>query len=218
MKNISQLESVYFSTRSNIQISNNDVTTRANKELLKDRANRYRPQKDEEKTKPIDCLGAFFSGFCEYARYNKFEVHGILRNGDFHNSANVICSLSFDRDQDYFATAGVSKKIKIYEFDALFNDAVDIHYPVIEMSNKSRLSCICWNSYTRIYLASTDYAGIVKEDHLLCTLSFANTQNSVCFLIIKLQMRRLARIILLDTQVGTYLPRHLKGLLRNIKR
>ncbi|KAL7183170.1 hypothetical protein ACSBR1_041783 [Camellia fascicularis] len=162
MKNISQLESVYFSTRSNIQISNNDVTTRANKELLKDRANEYRPQKDEEKNKPIDCLGAFFSGFCKYARYNKFEVRGILRNGDFHNSANVICSLSFDRDQDYFATAGVSKKIKIYEFDALFNDAVDIHYPVIEMSNKSRLSCICWNSYIRNYLASTDYDGIVK--------------------------------------------------------
>ncbi|KAI7995533.1 putative potassium transporter 2 [Camellia lanceoleosa] len=118
--------------RSNIQISNNDVTTRANKELLKDRANLYRPQKDEEKNKPIDCLGAFFSGFCKYARYNKFEVRGILRNGDFHNSANVICSLSFDQ--------------------------------VIEMSNKSRLSCICWNSYIRNYLASTDYAGIVKVD------------------------------------------------------
>ncbi|CAL5356224.1 unnamed protein product [Camellia sinensis] len=128
MKNISQLESVYFSTRSNIQISNNDVTTRANKELLKDRANRYRPQKDEEKNKPIDFLGAFFSGFCK----------------------------------DYFATAGVSKKIKIYEFDALFNDGVDIHYPAIEMSNKSRLSCICWNSYIRNYLALTDYDGIVK--------------------------------------------------------
>ncbi|CAL5356233.1 unnamed protein product [Camellia sinensis] len=104
MKNISQLESVYFSTRSNIQISNNDVTTRANKELLKDRANRYRPQKDEEKNKPIDFLGAFFSGFCN----------------------------------------------------------VDIHYPAIEMSNKSRLSCICWNSYIRNYLALTDYDGIVK--------------------------------------------------------
>ncbi|KAI7995105.1 Protein SPA1-RELATED 2 [Camellia lanceoleosa] len=151
MKNISQLESVYFSTRSNIQISNNNVTTCANKELLKDRANGYRPQKDEEKNKPIDCLGAFFSGFCKYPHYNKFEVRGILRNGDFHNSVN-----------DYFATAGVSKKIKIYEFDALFNDAVDIHYPVIEISNKSRLSCICWNNYIRNYLASTDYDGIVK--------------------------------------------------------
>ncbi|KAI7993176.1 Long chain acyl-CoA synthetase 5 [Camellia lanceoleosa] len=162
MKNISQLESVYFSTRSNIHISNNDVTTCANKELLKDRANGYRPQKDEEKNKPIDCLGAFFSGFCKYAHYNKFEVRGLLRNGDFHNSVNVICSLSFDQDQDYFATAGVSKKIKIYEFDALFNDAVNIHYPVIEMSNKSRLSSICWNSYIRNYLASTDSDGIVK--------------------------------------------------------
>ncbi|CAL5360170.1 unnamed protein product [Camellia sinensis] len=162
MKNIDQLESAYFSMRSNIQLSDNDAVTRENMELLKERDNGCQAQKDKEKNKPIDRIGAFFSGLCKYARYSKFEVRGILRNGDFHNSANVICSLSFDRDQEYFAAAGVSKKIKIYEFQELFNEAVDIHYPVIEMLNKSKLSCICWNSYIKNYLASTDYDGIVK--------------------------------------------------------
>lgn len=54
------------------------------------------------------------------------------------------------------------KKIKIFEFNSLFNDSVDIHYPVIEMSNESKLSCICWNSYIKSYLASTGYDGAVK--------------------------------------------------------
>ncbi|KAI3713553.1 hypothetical protein L1987_72132 [Smallanthus sonchifolius] len=32
----------------------------------------------------------------------------------------------------------------------------------VEMPNKSKLSSICWNSYIRNYLASTDYDGVVK--------------------------------------------------------
>ncbi|CBI34453.3 unnamed protein product, partial [Vitis vinifera] len=142
MRNISQLESAYFSMRSKIQLPETDALT--------------------QDLKVTDRLGTFFNGLCKYARYSKFEVRGILRNGDFINSANVICSLSFDRDEDYLAAAGVSKKIKIFEFHALFNDSVDIHYPVIEMTNKSKLSCICWNNYIKNYLASTDYDGVVK--------------------------------------------------------
>ena len=162
MRNISHLESVYFSMRSKVQLSESDATARADKDLLRKRENWYLAQKDEEKQISIDPLGDFFDGLCKYARYSKFEVRGILRNGDFNSSANVICSLSFDRDEDYFAAAGVSKKIKIFEFNALFNESVDIHYPVIEISNKSRLSCVCWNKYIRNYLASTDYDGVVK--------------------------------------------------------
>ncbi|GKD73347.1 SPA1-related 2-like protein isoform X1, partial [Tanacetum coccineum] len=64
--------------------------------------------------------------------------------------------------KDYIATAGVLKKIKVYYFNALLNDSVDIHHPAVEMSNKSKLSWISWNSYMRNYLASTDYDEVVK--------------------------------------------------------
>lgn len=157
-----QLESAYFSMRSKIQLPDTDATTRLDKELLRNRENWHSTLKDEEKQTSTDRLGAFFDGLCKYARYTKFEVRGVLRNGEFNSSSNVICSLSFDRDEDYFAAAGVSKKIKIFEFSALFNDSVDIHYPVIEMSNKSKLSCVSWNNYIKNYLASTDYDGAVK--------------------------------------------------------
>ncbi|KAK2966484.1 hypothetical protein RJ640_019013, partial [Escallonia rubra] len=162
MTNISQLESSYLSVRSNVQLCENDETVRADTELLKSRENWCQAPKDAENHKPTDRLGVFFDGLCKYARYSKFEVRGVLRNGEFSNSANVICSLNFDRDEDHFATAGVSRKIKIYDFHALLNNSVDIHYPVTEISNKSRLSCISWNSYVRNYLASTDYDGVVK--------------------------------------------------------
>lgn len=161
-KNIDQLESAYFSMRSKIQHPDTDATNRLDKELLRNRESWYSMRKDEEKLTPADRLGNFFEGLCKYARYSKFEVRGVLRNGEFSSSSNVICSLSFDRDEDYFAAAGVSKKIKIFEFNALLNDSVDIHYPVIEMSNKSKLSCVSWNTYIKNYLASTDYDGAVK--------------------------------------------------------
>ncbi|KAL0447814.1 UNVERIFIED_CONTAM: protein SPA1-RELATED 2 [Sesamum latifolium] len=161
MRSIGQLEHAYFSMRSNIKLSDSDFPTQRDGELLKSREN-WSTMGMEDKSDSADRLGGFFDGLCKYARYSKFKVRGILRNGEFSNSGNVICSLSFDRDEDYLAAGGVSKKIKIFEFQALFNDSVDIHYPVVEMSNKSKLSCICWNSYIRNYLASTDYDGIVK--------------------------------------------------------
>ena len=172
MRNFSQLESAYFSMRSKVQFRETDSMTRPDKDLLKNRENWHLSQNYEEIPNPTDSLGAFFDGFCKYARYSKFEVRGTMRNGEFNNSANVICSLSFDRDEDYFAAAGISKKIKIFEFNALFNDSVDIHYPVVEMSNKSKLSCVCWNNYIKNYLASTDYDGLVKVC-ISCTLGMS---------------------------------------------
>lgn len=161
-RNIDQLESAYFSMRSRIHPPEADSTIRIDKELLKTRNNWYLESEDEGMMTPTDQLGAIFDGLCKYARYSKFEVRGILRNGDFNSNSNLVCSMSFDRDEDYIASAGVSKKIKIFEFNALFSDSVDIHYPAIEMSNESKISCICWNNYIKNYLASTDYEGVVK--------------------------------------------------------
>ncbi|KAI9081711.1 hypothetical protein K1719_036314 [Acacia pycnantha] len=162
MKNICQLESAYFSMRSKIQIAETGSAGHPDQDLQRNRENCYVTRKDEDSHGILDNMGIFFDGLCKYARYSKFEVRGMLRNAEFNNPTNVICSLSFDRDEDYFAAAGVSKKIKIFEFNSLFNDTVDIHYPVAEMANKSKLSCVCWNNYIKNYLASTDYDGIVK--------------------------------------------------------
>ncbi|MBA0589711.1 protein SUPPRESSOR OF PHYA-105 1 isoform X2 [Gossypium raimondii] len=165
-KNIWQLEHAYFSMRSQIHSSETAAAAVSDKDLLKKRGKLSESQSENGKLrmnqKSIDPLGSFFKGLCKFACYSKFEACGTIRNRDLLNSANVICTLSFDRNEDYIATAGISKRIKIFEFDAFMNDSIDIHYPVVEMSNKSKISCVCWNNYVKNYLASTDYDGVVQ--------------------------------------------------------
>ncbi|KAG1367546.1 protein SPA1-RELATED 4-like [Cocos nucifera] len=178
MRNIDQLENAYFSMRSRIEISETNAPTRSDVDILKIHDKCYGVENDTDVWKESsDRLGAFFDGLCKYARYSKFEVRGSLKNVDILNSANVICSLSFDQDEDYFAAAGVSKKIKIFEFNALLNDGVDIHYPLIEMTSRSKLSCVCWNNYIKNYLASTDYEGVVQKN---CIDTIRNVANVCC--------------------------------------
>lgn len=172
MRNINQIAEAYFSMRSQIQLSS---APHSDKDFLKnqDRWSVVHDKNKESNTnqRSEDPLGAFFEGLCKFARYHRFEVCGSLKNGDLVSSTNVVCSLSFDRDEDYIAAAGVSKKIKVFEFGALLNDSMDIHYPIVEMSNKSKLSCVCWNNYIKNYLASTDYDGVVQ---VCCPCTFKN--------------------------------------------
>ncbi|CAH8283719.1 unnamed protein product [Eruca vesicaria subsp. sativa] len=161
--NIKQLESAYFGARIDARLPEARYRLRPDRDLLRNRdENVISEQENSETWSSDDRVGAFFDGLCKYARYSKFETRGVLRTGELNNTSNVICSLGFDRDEDYFATAGVSKKIKIFEFNSLFNESVDIHYPAVEMSNRSKLSGVCWNNYIRNYLASSDYDGIIK--------------------------------------------------------
>lgn len=51
----------------------------------------------------------------------------------------LFLSIEFDRDCDYFAIAGVTKKIKVYEYGTVIQDAVDIHYPENEMTCNSKI-------------------------------------------------------------------------------
>ncbi|BAT98062.1 Protein SUPPRESSOR OF PHYA-105 1 [Vigna angularis] len=166
MANISQLENSYFSTRIRVLPKDDSSIPSNDKNLME---NRWRlPQGEHANKEPrrintsVGCLGSFFEGLCKFARYSKFEERGRLRNRDLLSSSNVMCALSFDRDEDYMAAGGVSKKIKIFDLNAISSDSVDIQYPLVEMTNKSKLSCVCWNTNIRNHLASTDYDGVVQ--------------------------------------------------------
>lgn len=41
------------------------------------------------------------------------------------------------------------------------NEQADVQCPVVEMSTRSKLSCLSWNKYTKNHIASSDYDGIV---------------------------------------------------------
>ncbi|RVW45882.1 E3 ubiquitin-protein ligase COP1, partial [Vitis vinifera] len=92
---------------------------------------------------------------------SRLRVIAELRHGDLFHSANIVSSIEFDRDDELFATAGVSRRIKVFEFSSVVNEPADVHCPVVEMSTRSKLSCLSWNKYTKNHIASSDYEGIV---------------------------------------------------------
>ncbi|KAK4485043.1 hypothetical protein RD792_007651 [Penstemon davidsonii] len=106
-------------------------------------------------------LEDFQSVLSTFTRYSRLRVVAELRHGDLFHSANIVSSIEFDRDDELFATAGVSRRIKIFDFSSVVNEPADVQCPVAEMSTRSKLSCLSWNKYTRNHIASSDYEGIV---------------------------------------------------------
>ncbi|KAL3849012.1 hypothetical protein ACJIZ3_010894 [Penstemon smallii] len=117
-------------------------------------------------------LADFQSVLSTFTRYSRLRVIAELKHGDLFHSANIVSSIEFDRDDELFATAGVSRRIKVFDFSSVVNEPTDVHCPVVEMSTRSKLSCLSWNKFTRNHIASSDYEGIV-------TVWDVNTRESV---------------------------------------
>ncbi|KAG8488380.1 hypothetical protein CXB51_016563 [Gossypium anomalum] len=104
----------------------------------------------------------------------RLRVISELRLGDLFHSANIVSSIEFDHDDESFATAGVSRRIKVFDYSMLRictltkkfavyspNEPADVHCPVVEMCTRSKLSCLSWNKYSKNHIASSDYEGTV---------------------------------------------------------
>ncbi|XP_004293335.1 PREDICTED: E3 ubiquitin-protein ligase COP1-like isoform X1 [Fragaria vesca subsp. vesca] len=117
-------------------------------------------------------LEDFYAMLKGFTKYSRLRVISELRQGDIFHSANIVSSIEFDRDEELFATAGVSRCIKVFEFSSVINEPEDIHCAVEEISTRSKLSCLSWNKYAKNQIASSDYEGIV-------TVWDVNTRQSV---------------------------------------
>ncbi|XP_064977434.1 E3 ubiquitin-protein ligase COP1-like isoform X5 [Musa acuminata AAA Group] len=106
-------------------------------------------------------LEDFQSILTTFTKYSRLRVIAELRHGDLFHSANIVSSIEFDCDDEYFATAGVSKRIKVFEFSTVLNQPSEVNCPVVELATRSKLSCLSWNKYSKNVIASSDYEGIV---------------------------------------------------------
>ncbi|XP_035222396.1 E3 ubiquitin-protein ligase COP1-like isoform X2 [Stegodyphus dumicola] len=107
-------------------------------------------------------LDDFDESLSKFTRFSFVRPLATLNYANDHfNSSNIVSSIEFDKDNEYFAIAGVTKKIKVFEYGAVIRDSLDIHYPVNEMLCNSKISCISWSSYHKGMLASSDYEGTV---------------------------------------------------------
>ncbi|XP_024006037.1 protein SPA1-RELATED 4 isoform X2 [Eutrema salsugineum] len=172
MRNLKKLESVYFATRyRQIKAASEKPLARYYSALSSDGrtsekssvSNPTQQLKDPiNESRQGGWIDPFLEGLCKYLTFSKLRVKADLKQGDLLNSSNLICAIGFDRDGEFFATAGVNKKIKIFECESIINDGRDIHYPVVELACRSKLSGICWNSYIKSQIASSNFEGVVQ--------------------------------------------------------
>lgn len=107
-------------------------------------------------------LDAFRENLVKFSRYSSLRPLATLNySPDIFNNSTIVSSIEFDKDSEFFAIAGVTKRIKVYDYGAVIRDTVDIHYPCIEMVSSSKISCVSWNSFHKGMLASSDYEGTV---------------------------------------------------------
>lgn len=175
MKNFKKLESAYFLTRCRPAYSSGKPVVRHSHMANDGRGSVVMTErssinnlasKEQGRDSSSAWINPFLEGLCKYLSFSKLKVKADLKQGDLLHSSNLVCSLGFDRDGEFFATAGVNKKIKIFECDTIINEDRDIHYPVVEMASRSKLSSICWNTYIKSQIASSNFEGVVQVSHM----------------------------------------------------
>uniref|UniRef100_T1JKE0 RING-type domain-containing protein n=1 Tax=Strigamia maritima TaxID=126957 RepID=T1JKE0_STRMM len=101
-------------------------------------------------------LQEFQESLAKFTRYSTMRSLATLNyTNDLFNSSSIVSSIEFDKDNEFFAIAG------IFDYGIVVRDIVDIHYPCNEMVCNSKISCVSWSSYHKNMLASSDYEGTV---------------------------------------------------------
>lgn len=140
MRFMDDLTNIYFSTRNSLRLTvENDGSCNDDSGL--------------------SCFRDNLAAVTKYSRCKPIASVNFV--GENFAQASIVSSIEFDRDYEHFAVAGVSKKIKLYEYQSILDNTVDLHYPTKEVACTAKLSCISWNPYLRNYLASSDYDGFV---------------------------------------------------------
>eukprot|EP00095_Tigriopus_kingsejongensis_P000169 maker-scaffold487_size158652-snap-gene-0.44 protein:Tk00169 transcript:maker-scaffold487_size158652-snap-gene-0.44-mRNA-1 annotation:"e3 ubiquitin-protein ligase rfwd2-like" len=107
-------------------------------------------------------LNQFSTSLSKFTKYSGIRVMANLNyTSDMYSNASIVSSIEFDKDAEFFAIAGVTKRIKVYDYNDVIRDMVDIHYPRAEMISHSKISCVSWNSFHKNQLLSSDYDGTV---------------------------------------------------------
>lgn len=109
-----------------------------------------------------DHLADFSADLIDFSRYSHLKVKAELNYSDLLTVTDMVCSTAFDRDDEFFATAGVFRRVKIFDFASVQDSDTSIHYPVLEIPSRSKLSSVCWNSYVKSNLICSDYEGVVQ--------------------------------------------------------
>ncbi|KAJ1656014.1 hypothetical protein IWQ61_004344 [Dispira simplex] len=79
-------------------------------------------------------LEEFTQTLATCTRYRSFRPVATLRYGDMMSSSSIVASIEFDRDDEYFATAGVTRKIKVFDYTP-----IQVHMDTLDQATVSDL-------------------------------------------------------------------------------
>ena len=83
-------------------------------------------------------LEQFSSCLSKFTRYSKMHPLATLNYApDMFTTASIVSSIEFDKDREFFAIAGVTKRIKVYDYGIILK--------VRDINNKSQ--------WVRLYFA-----------------------------------------------------------------
>ncbi|KAJ3276188.1 RING finger and WD repeat domain-containing protein 2 [Terramyces sp. JEL0728] len=69
-------------------------------------------------------INEFSSTLVNCSKYSRFKTLATVKYVDsyYNYSLSIVSSIEFDKDDEYFATAGVTKKIKIFNYETVVSD------------------------------------------------------------------------------------------------
>ncbi|PXF45720.1 E3 ubiquitin-protein ligase COP1 [Gracilariopsis chorda] len=101
------------------------------------------------------------------------------------NTPTLVTSIQFNQDASIFATASVSKTIKLFDFASLLNQpnsppSNSHHYPILRVPTPSKISCLAWISDPTSQLAASMYNGsiLLHDVHQNKSIRSLNHHNS----------------------------------------
>ena len=95
-----------------------------------------------------------------FKRYSNISIAAEIRGEeDASNPGAPVSSIEFDSTQEYFATAGVSKRIQFYNLEHVLEGS---QQPADEINTRSKLTCLSYNKFVKHHIAASDYEGIVS--------------------------------------------------------
>ena len=109
-----------------------------------------------------EAFASFGGELAQCVRKTRLRVVSDVSHGDVHSFGEMICSVGWDRDGEFVATAGISKRLRVYETRAMTDMGAAVQCPVAEMRVSSKLSSLAWNPYVKKVLASADYDGAIR--------------------------------------------------------
>jgi len=106
-------------------------------------------------------LENFSHSISSLTKFSRLRQCAALKYDSVHGTSNIVSSIEFDRDNEFFACAGVTKKIKIFELKSILDGSGSVHFPVHEITCRAKLSCLAWNTYIKSHLVASDYEGVI---------------------------------------------------------